>query len=152
MRMLVYLMLFLGLVPSVNGQRVKFSGSIYDPNGAVLIAAKIAATREKSGQLYSATSNDAGEFGLELEPGLYSIEVSKTGFLSVQYPEYLIVNSPSGMKMDFVVFGAKWHEPCGYAGTDCLPKRQLIKDFRVKFSPTLKQLRDDFTDQKKKEK
>jgi len=86
------------------------------------------------------------QFGLDLKPGLYSLEISGSGFLTIKYPEYLIVNSSTGMKMDFVMFGARFHEPCGVSGADCLPARMLIQEFAIKYSPELKQIRKDFSD------
>ena len=101
------------LVSFVNGQSIKFTGTVYDPNGAVVSGAKITVTHEK-GRMFTARSNNEGEFATAVVPGIYVIDVSAPGFLSVIYDEYLVVNSTTGtMKTDFVLFGTKYHEPCG---------------------------------------
>ncbi len=134
----------------VNGQDVKLTGHIFDPNGAVVVAAKVEA-RSEDKRLFSGVTNDEGKFEVALPTGLYALEISGTGFLTIQYLEYLIVKTFDGkMTMDFVLFGAKWHEPCGYSGANCLPERLLIKNYKVKYSPSLKQIREDFSDHSKK--
>lgn len=145
MKLGVVVFLVLALFAVSSGQKVKFSGTVYDYNGAVVASATINGRSEK-GQLTSGKSNDDGKFEIELQPGLYALEVSANGFLTVQYEEYLIVNSPVGMRMDFVLFGARWHEPCGVGGADCLPSRLLIRNYKIKYSPSLKQIREDFSD------
>jgi hypothetical protein len=133
-------------------QKISFSGTVFDYNGALVPGAKVTATADKSNIQSVGISNDQGQFQLELEHGMYAIEVTRTGFLTIKYSEFLIVNSASGMKMDFVMFGARYHEPCGVSGGDCLPARMLIRDFSVKYSPNLKQLIEDFSDLNKNKK
>ena len=144
---------FVGLLTSVSSaQKVKFSGTLFDHNGAVIVKGRVAAKSDKTKSVSVSTSDDDGRFQMELEPGLYSLAVEGTGFLAIMHPEYLVVNSPTGMKMDFVMFGSRNHEPCGYSGADCLPARMLIKEFSVRYSPNLKEIIEDFTDLNKKEK
>ena len=131
---------------ATSAQTIKFSGTIFDYNGAVVVGARVTATRKKSDSPISAKSNEDGQFQIDLKSGLYSLEISGNGFLTIKYPEYLVVNAPSGMKMDFVMFGSRYHEPCGVGGGDCLPARLLIKEFTIKYSPQMKQIREDFTD------
>jgi hypothetical protein len=130
----------------VSAQRVNFSGTIFDPSGAVVVGANVVAIYSKSKSMLSCTSNTEGVFNLDLEPGLYSLEVNKDGFLTLKYPEFLLVNSTTGMRMDFVMFGARYHEPCGVSGGDCLPTRMLIRNYSLKYSPSLKQIAEDFSD------
>ena len=148
MRVIQVIILVLALTWCASGQRVRFSGAIFDSTGAVVVSATIEARSEK-GQHTAAKSNGEGKFEIELQPGLYEIDVSAPGFLTVQYSEYLVVISPSGMKMDFVMFGGKWHEPCGYSGADCLPARSLIKSYQIKYTPKLQEIRDEFSPETK---
>jgi hypothetical protein len=152
MRILLVLT-FVGFLTAVSSaQKVKFSGTLFDYNGAVIVKGTVAARSDQTKSATVSTSDDDGRFQMDLEPGLYSLEVEGTGFLAIKYPEYLVVNSPTGMKMDFVMFGSRYHEPCGYSGTDCSPAGMLIKEFSVKYSPNLKQIVEDFRDLNKKEK
>jgi hypothetical protein len=118
----------------------------------MIVKGKVSVRSDKTMSVTVGTSADDGRFQIELEPGLYSLEVEGIGFLTIKYPEYLVVNSPTGMKMDFVMFGSRYHEPCAYSGTDCSPAGMLIKEFSVKYSPNLKQIVEDFSDLNKKEK
>lgn len=125
-------------------QEIKLSGTMFDSNGAVIVKGQIRAVTEK-GQATIGFSNMDGFFEIDLAPGLYSIEVSGKGFLTIKYGEFLVVNSTTGkMMMDFVLFGSKYHEPCGYSGADCLPAKSLIRSYEIKYSPKLKDIRDEF--------
>jgi hypothetical protein len=131
---------------SVSGQTIKLTGSIFDPGGAVVVNGNIKVIDQK-GRATSANSNSEGEFLLNLLPGIYALEVGATGFLTVRHKEFLIVNSTTGrMSFDFILFGAKYHEPCGYSGANCLPAKSLIRDYEVKYSPTLTEIWKEFTD------
>lgn len=130
----------------VSGQTIKLTGSIFDPTGAVVVNGQVKAFDQK-GRPTSANSNSEGEFELALAPGIYALEVGATGYLTVKHKEFLIVNSfTRKMSFDFVLFGAKWHEPCGYSGANCLPAKSLIRGYEVKYSPTLTEIWKEFTD------
>ena len=152
MKIFAVCLVYFGFVAGAHAQIVKLSGTVFDSTGAVVVGVKVAATPETGKQPTFGTSNESGDFQIHLAPGLYALEVSGNGFLTIQYPEFLVVNSTTGMKVDFVMFGAKYHEPCGVSGSDCLPERLLIRNFKVRYSPTLKQLRDDFSDLEKQKK
>lgn len=128
----------------VSAQNIKLTGTVYDPGGALVASAQIKTVDEK-GHALVGSSNSEGVFEINLIPGLYSIEVSGPGFLTIKQREYLVVNSTNGkMSIDFVLFGAKYHEPCGYSGADCLPAKSLIRSYEVNYSPKLKEIRDEF--------
>lgn len=58
-----------------------FRGRITDPSNAVVVAAEVKATEEKSGSARTTASNQDGEYELRgILPGTYTIEVSLTGF------------------------------------------------------------------------
>lgn len=130
----------------VSGQTVRLTGSIFDPNGAVVVNGEVKAVDQK-GRATSANSNAEGEFLLILAPGIYALEVAAIGFLTVKHKEFLIVNSTTGkMSFDFVLFGSKYHEPCGYSGANCLPSKSLIRGYEVRHSPSLTEIWKEFTD------
>jgi hypothetical protein len=138
--------LFFVLFISVGsfGQKIKFTGVTYGPDGGIVVGAQIKALDER-GTLFLTNTSDEGAFVLELVPGQYSLEVSGKGWLTILHPEILIVNSPYGrMTMDFVMFGSKFHEPCAYSGSKCLDGISLIRSYQVKYSPGLKQIRKEF--------
>ena len=149
MKHCISLALIFGLSLFAFSQTIKLTGTVYDPGGALVPSAQIKTIDEK-GITLSSSSNSSGEFEVRLIPGLYSIEVSGPGFLSVKHNEFLVVNSTNGkMIIDFVLFGSKYHEPCGVSGGNCLPAKSLIRSYEVYYSPRLKEIRDEFANVQK---
>ena len=96
-----------------------FTGTVYDPTGAVVSSVNIKVTDEQ-GRSNAVKTNDEGAFLIGLAPGLYSIIIEKAGFKTLEYKKYRIVNSTFGkMNIDFVICGSTDHEPCGYGGGEC---------------------------------
>ncbi|HEU4416324.1 MAG TPA: carboxypeptidase-like regulatory domain-containing protein [Candidatus Angelobacter sp.] len=59
------------------------SGTVTDPNGAVIAGAKITVKNVSTGAVRTVTSSDVGQFSVpQLELGTYDITVEKTGFKS----------------------------------------------------------------------
>src|SRR3989442_9838471 len=57
------------------------SGTVTDKNGAVVKGATVTATNKATGQSRSATTNDNGEYKIDLLPAaLYDIKVNSQGF------------------------------------------------------------------------
>ena len=57
------------------------SGTVLDKNGAVIKGGSVSVTNKATGQSRTATTNDNGEYRIDLLPaGLYDIKVSATGF------------------------------------------------------------------------
>src|SRR6266571_1716905 len=57
------------------------SGSVSDKNGAVIKGATVTATNKATGQTRTATTNDSGEYKIDLLPaGRYDIKVNASGF------------------------------------------------------------------------
>src|SRR5688572_15785626 len=57
------------------------TGTVTDPNGAVVKDAKVTATNTATGEVREATTGDEGEYVLPaLDPGLYRITVEAAGF------------------------------------------------------------------------
>lgn len=144
MRFFLAVIFVLGFSFLAFGQEVNLTGTVYDPSGSVVAGAHIKAIDEK-GHSLSATSDFEGSFLLKLVPGIYAIDVSAPGFLTIKYNEFLVVNSTKGkMIMDFVMFGGKYQEPCGVSGADCLPKNALINEYQVNYSPRPKEIWSEF--------
>src|SRR6478672_10042745 len=114
MKVFAVLMFLFASLSVASAQKTTFSGTVYDSHGAVVPTAQIDATFE-SGQHSATVSNNDGDFRIELAPGIYKLEVSMPGFISVEVAEYLVVDVKQ-MRMDFVLFGGRNHEPCGVSG------------------------------------
>jgi hypothetical protein len=70
---------------TINGFGQQVYGSIYgtvtDASGAAVPGAKVVITDQNKGAKYEAVSNESGNYSkAQLAPGLYTIEVSNTGF------------------------------------------------------------------------
>jgi hypothetical protein len=144
MKYLVSLLLLLAASVSSFAQSISLTGTIFDPTGALVTSGQIKAVDEKGSALIGASNSD-GQFEVKLIPGIYALEVSAPGFITVKQTEFLVINSTTGkMAIDFVLFGGKYHEPCGYSGADCLPAKSLIRSYEVIYSPKLKDIRDEF--------
>ena len=77
-------------VSSVFAQSV-FQGKIVDATQAPIVGAKLFAIAEASTQELTTLSGRNGAFSINLEPGSYSIRVTRDGFmeatLSLQFPQ-----------------------------------------------------------------
>src|SRR5262245_53885125 len=61
------------------------SGTIKDPNGAVVPNAAISVRSESSGELRTAVTDGQGRFKVErLEPGSYRLNISRDGFKTIE--------------------------------------------------------------------
>src|SRR5258708_31792185 len=73
-------------IPSL-GQVLKgsISGTVADPQGAVVSGAQVKATRLDSGQVFNTTSDNSGSFRFSLIPaGTYKLEITGQGFKTSQ--------------------------------------------------------------------
>lgn len=69
------------IVVSAQSERGTITGSVHDPSGAVIPAAKITITNTATNVATSAESNGAGEFTVpSLQVGKYTVRVEKEGF------------------------------------------------------------------------
>lgn len=126
------------------GGKIVLTGNVFDPNGALIPGVQIRASGP-SGNVTSTDSSASGIFSLPIAPGLYRLQITKSGFISANFPEFLVVNSSTGkMSMDIVLFPGLSHSPCGYSGADCLPANLLIESYEIRYVPGLKRLTTDF--------
>lgn len=104
----------------IFGQNIKLTGTVYDPNGAIVVGAEVNAISAEKRQS-STKSKDDGIFLLDLVPGIYRLEFYSPGFKTNAVNKYHIVNSTYGkMSFDVVLHVSTEHEPCGYSGGDCI--------------------------------
>ncbi len=127
-----------------SGREIVLTGKVFDPNGALVPGAQIRATGA-TGAITSTNSSASGIFSLPIAPGLYRLQVTKSGFISANFPEFLVVNSSTGkMTMDIVLFPGLSNSPCGYSGADCLTENLLIESYEIRYVPSLRRLITDF--------
>ncbi|MBK9162572.1 MAG: carboxypeptidase regulatory-like domain-containing protein [Acidobacteria bacterium] len=149
MRLLILLFVFFALstataadtgVADSSGRKIVLTGNVFDPNGALVPGAQIRAT-SASGAVTSTDSSASGIFSLPVAPGLYKLQITKSGFISANFPEFFVVNSTTGkMYIDIVLFPGLSHSPCGYSGAECLPENLLVESFEIRYVPSLKRL------------
>jgi len=100
------------------------TGTLYDPNGAVIVGAKVTATDEK-GNKFQAISNDEGKYSFQLpycrygtscRTRKYDIQVVAHGFAMTRINNYLFVpadagpNFPKKMILDIALEVGTSHE------------------------------------------
>ncbi len=81
----ISLLFTLSLIPlnfaSSQAQVGTISGTVKDPNGAVVTGAQVTARNEATGETRSATTNNQGAFKLDgMAPGSYEVKVERSGF------------------------------------------------------------------------
>src|SRR6267378_398479 len=84
---LVVALAILGVTPA-NAQVSKgsISGSVTDPQGAVVAGASVKAVSKDTNQTYETETDSAGLFRLSLlPPGIFRVEVAKQGFRKVVF-------------------------------------------------------------------
>src|SRR5436309_4884338 len=71
------------LAPSASAQKITglMTGSVTDPSGAAVPGATVSVVNERTGAAREAATNEQGSFSFpELDPGMYTLTVTKTGF------------------------------------------------------------------------
>ena len=77
---LALLFAFAGTV-SAQSDRGAIVGTVRDPNGAVVVGAKVTVTNSENGQVHETTTSSEGTFSvLELKAAPYKLTVEATGF------------------------------------------------------------------------
>jgi len=66
---------------SAQSNKGTITGTVTDPNGAVVKDAKIVVTNTATGEAREATTNDDGSYAIPaLDPGIYRLTVDGSGF------------------------------------------------------------------------
>jgi len=61
------------------------SGTVKDPNGAVIVGAEVAVRNEVTGETRTATTDGEGRFKIEgLAPGRYTVSIARNGFKTAE--------------------------------------------------------------------
>lgn len=87
--------LFGALLP-LAAQTTSLQGTVVDPQGGVVPAAVITATNKDTSAARKTLADDSGAYSfVQLQPGMYSVEVQKPGFATYQTDVRLQVNVPA---------------------------------------------------------
>src|SRR5262249_46311316 len=82
-----FLLVLLAPVLRAQSTNASFTGRITDPAKALIVDAKVVALSNSTNARYETTTNGSGEFHLaNLSPGLYRIEIEKSGFKKIIKP------------------------------------------------------------------
>ena len=92
----------IGCVAQTTGS---VTGTITDPNGAVVPGAQVTITNQSTRLEQSATTNDAGGFSfVALQPGAYMVTVVANGFKRTQVPNIVVeVSKPTQLSIPLAV-------------------------------------------------
>ena len=102
----LFLIILIGCVSlPAQDARGRITGRVLDPSGAVVPNVTVSATNVETGVKISAVSNGAGLYDIPyLQPGIYSLSASSTGFksyerkdLQVRVADQLMINIPFEM-------------------------------------------------------
>lgn len=83
-RSAVVTLVFLGFLQAAAGETAKMSGTISDPTGALVSSATVTLIDQATGEISKFVSNEDGGFGISIEPGIYTVEISAPGFDTFQ--------------------------------------------------------------------
>jgi len=91
--LVVVLPLLASITVAAQTHRASLRGTIYDTNGAAIPRVAVSLTSVATGETRNVTSGNAGEYAISsIPPGLYQLEVEKTGFNKLNYRLELLVN------------------------------------------------------------
>src|ERR1700730_3758952 len=77
----LFLLVACGVVFAQATASASLSGMVVDKNQAVIKGATVTATNKANGQSRTATTNDSGEYKIDLLPaGRYDIKINASGF------------------------------------------------------------------------
>jgi hypothetical protein len=90
--------LFLSALPVFAALTGDISGTVTDPNGAVISGAKVTVKNVSTGAVRTVTTNDSGQFSVpQLELGTYDVSIEKGGFKT--HSERALVRSGENTRM-----------------------------------------------------
>src|SRR6185436_2130035 len=84
-------LILLALLAFPQGDTGQLTGTVVDPNNAAITNATVKLTSHSTSQLRELSTNDSGNFAFTLlPPGRYKLEVTATGFTTVQMDDVRI--------------------------------------------------------------
>lgn len=94
------------------------SGTVRDPNGAVIQKAQVVIRNESTGTIRNAATDDAGNFRVEgLEPGNYQMTVSRDGFKPVVRKIAVEAGKPATLEIKLEIAETRAEIAVGAKGT-----------------------------------
>lgn len=79
-----FLIVFIGIVAFGQAGRGSISGTVSDPNGAVVSGTQVVLLNKATGVTLHTTTSSAGLYNfVSLNPGVYQVTASQTGFANV---------------------------------------------------------------------
>ncbi|MBV9925485.1 MAG: carboxypeptidase regulatory-like domain-containing protein [Acidobacteria bacterium] len=124
--LLVSSMFAQGGAPAAGGvQTMTLTGSVYDPNGSVIVNGLKLVASGAGGKSYEATVSDEGIYTVTLPLGVYRIKAAAPGFCNGQVERFRVVNATYGkMSLDFVLDVPDAREQCGPGTGEKKPGRK----------------------------
>src|SRR6185503_13861510 len=99
--MLAFLLVSFTAVVRAQSTNASLTGRITDPTKALIGDARVVAISNSTNVRYETTTNGSGEYYLaNLPPGLYRIEIEKTGFKRIIKPD-VILHVQDALEIDF---------------------------------------------------
>jgi hypothetical protein len=149
MKVLQILVLIFGFAIFADAQNAVLSGSVYDPNGALIINANVTAINEK-GEKFETITNNEGVYILNLPFNIYDTTKSVIGFKVAKYEiiiesvyfeklilkDFKFVSSTEGkMTLDFALDVVKF---INYGpGGCCFSDLEIIDEPKLKVSDNI---------------
>jgi outer membrane receptor protein involved in Fe transport len=129
------LVLILVLVPAIAAQTQittgNIRGTVVDANEAVVPDASVEIKNLETGDTKSLTTDEGGRFvALQLQPGKYSVTVSKQGFATTQDPN-VVVTVGQALELKFPLKAAE------VAGTVTITATQTVDTVKTQVSTTI---------------
>src|SRR5262249_41668492 len=99
-----WLAMLLSLAAWLPGQTSgEIAGEVRDPSGSVIAGADVKATNKGTGAMRATVTNDAGLYNFPaLQPGVYDITVSKSGFQTMSRSD-LTLQVQQTARVDFAM-------------------------------------------------
>jgi len=73
---------------------IRLHGTVYDPLGAVIVGAKISAEDASDMKIRKTLrTDDKGEYGIDLLPGVYTLTFESPGFKTTVFKSFRLVNA-----------------------------------------------------------
>ena len=122
----LFVLLLISSAPVLHAQstNASFAGRVTDASKAVIADARIAATSAATNLRYETTTNTSGEYYLtHLPPGLYQIELEKTGFKRLIKPD-VILHVQDALEIDFQMTVGSVSESITVEGSASLVKTE----------------------------
>lgn len=119
-------------IGKISEKPARLAGTVFDPAGAVVLNAKVSV--RGSSFLKETVTNPAGQYEMELPPGIHSIVVWSTGFCSARRASF-IASPETQIKFDFTLLVCPSHGegPVSYQPFVLRSDTSEPRDFLIRF-------------------